>query len=414
MLHIPSLVGHREIEQLFKELESASPEARGLAIPEHAKFAEPGAEAALVQFLTNWIHKAPGNTLHIVKTDNQDEQPHAELEELSQSHYGLSALALGAEVMCDGVPCSGEAHRTLKKRLLKTSDPDVTSAALRDAISLICVDEMPDMVLSSFYHAPPDAGGSLRGFEEFEDIADDLLSYPERIEGLFPVDPGKKQDAGRSLISRILYELFRNTHDHARRFWDGSLNPSSIRGVFVARHTRSYGEWAECLDNCQPISTYVRSLLSSLNKEIARHERMPHGQIAVSEKSLLTLLEISITDSGSGLAQHYLRTDLTQSAVTAKREHDAVVECFNKHETSTNNPARGLGLHRVLTCLTDLGGFLRIRSGHLNLYRDLVLRPYGQQQIFLDWDTTGPATHNIHPMAFGTAVTVLIPVRSYE
>lgn len=412
MLHIPALVGHQEVEKLFRDLESPGSEDRSLAIPAHAKFVEPGAEAALVQFLTTWVSKVPGNALHVVRSNGQSDS--AALEDLSQSHYGLTALALSAEIMCDGLSCMGSAHRALKKRLLKISDPDVTNAASRGAISLMCVDEMPDVILSSFYHESPDVEGSLKGFEEFEDVADDLLSYPERIEGLFPVNPGKKLDAGRGLISRILYELFRNTQDHARRLWDGSINPSSIRGVLVARHTRSYSEWAECLSNCQPVSTYVHSLLSSLNKEIAKYERMPHGQIAVSEKSRLTLLEISITDSGSGLAQHYLRTDLTQSSLPAKREHDAVVECFNKHATSTNNPSRGLGLHRVLTCLTDLGGFLRIRTGHLNLYRDLVLRPYGQQQIFHDWDTSGPATHNIHPMVLGTVVTVLIPVRSYE
>lgn len=415
MLHVPSLVGHREVEQLFRELERAPSEERAIALPACAIFVEPGAEAALVQFLTTWGFTAPGNALHVLNTENNDGQSSSRrLESLAQSHYGLAALALGTEVMCDEVRCTGHAHRALKERLQRISDPDVAQAALRDAISLMCVDEMPDLVLSSLYHASPDVDGSLRGFEEFEDVADELLSYPERIEGIFPVNPSKKVDAGRSLVSRILYELFRNTQDHARRLWDGSLNPSSVRGVLVARHTRSYADWTQHLANCQPLSIYVRSLLSSLNKEIAKHERMTHGQIAVSDKSSLTLLEISITDSGSGLAQHYLHTDLTQERLPAKREHDAVVECFNKHATSTNNPSRGLGLHRVLTCLTDLGGFLGIRTGHLSLYRDLVLRPYGDKQIFHDWDTTGPATHNLHPMAFGTAITVLIPVRSYE
>ena len=415
MLKTPSVIGHMEVEKLFKDLEDIGTKVGDLVLPDKASFSEPGAEAALVQFLTTWLNKGTYNALRIVSSNKQEGLGLTiSLEEFSKSHYGFSALALGTEVMCDGVICTGDAHRALKKRLLQISSSDVTHAASREGISLMCVDEMPEVFLSSFYHASPEAAGSLKSFEEFGDVADELLSYPERIEGVFPVDLKKKEDTGRSLVSRILYELFRNTQDHTRRLWDGSLNASSLRGVFVARHVKSYVEWCQHLGNCGPLSTYVQSVQSTLNRDIAKLERLPHGQIAISEKSLLTILEISITDSGSGLAQHYLHTDLISSSVTPKQEHDAVVECFNKHATSTHNPARGLGLHRVLTCLTGLGGFVRIRTGRLNLYRDLNLRPYEKSQIFLDWDTTGPATFNVHPMATGTAISVLIPVRSYE
>lgn len=85
-----------------------------------------------------------------------------------------------------------------------------------------------------------------------------------------------------------------------------------------------------------------------------------------------TFIELSVVDSGPGLARRWMASrdndrrlikDLEQ--VSRADEERAVVECFQKWATSSQNTLRGIGLFSVARMLRERNGFMRMRTGRL-------------------------------------------------
>jgi hypothetical protein len=194
-------------------------------------------------------------------------------------------------------------------------------------------------------------------------------------------------------LCRIIYELFDNTHKWAVDDALGQELNRSSRGILIKLHSNSPDE-ANYKDHPQtPLSRYL--LHQCEQGEAAR------------------LIEVSIFDSGPGLAARRLQRRLTTEDST-KREFVAICECFRKHSTTSNQPGRGLGLHYMMKTLTELRGFVRLRTGRLCLYRDLVNRPVMFHEGWFntameDWYGKSDFPTELRN-AEGTVFNVLLPV----
>lgn len=85
-----------------------------------------------------------------------------------------------------------------------------------------------------------------------------------------------------------------------------------------------------------------------------------------------TFIELSVVDSGPGLAKRWLASRERDKRVVAhlddislEEEENAVVECFSKWATSSHSSTRGIGLFSVARMLREKNGFMRLRTGRL-------------------------------------------------
>lgn len=157
---------------------------------------------------------------------------------------------------------------------------------------------------------------------------------------------------------------------------------------------------------------YRQTAASPGSALLARHEQdVPLANFLASHFDHAEsggVLELSVFDGGPGLVRR-LRGASDFTSLSLPDERAACLECFNKHITSSGIPHRGIGLYASMRELHHLGGFIRLRTGRLSLYRNLFEDPFheGDPASFADWPT-----HGGQPCAdvAGTVLTFIIPI----
>jgi len=197
-------------------------------------------------------------------------------------------------------------------------------------------------------------------------------------------------------IVRILWELMKNTDEHATQDYLGETNLTpNARGVFLRIHRSSKANF----------------------KKYSKHE----GLLEFYENSILDddhsfILEISIYDSGNGLAKNFLG-DRWKKELSISDEVDIIKKCLTKGESSiqtkTNN--KGLGLDEVLGLLSIQRGFLKIVSGNTILYRNMIQDPKTESSnpnniTLFDWHKLSSKEFTKETSTEGTLITLAIPL----
>ncbi|MBN9688992.1 MAG: hypothetical protein J0M24_02045 [Verrucomicrobia bacterium] len=193
-------------------------------------------------------------------------------------------------------------------------------------------------------------------------------------------------------LATILFETFRNTHQWARTTVDGVPIRRGVRGLLMRRYRQHPASTGSALrdrhEQDAPLANFLANYL----------DHTASGG----------MLELSVFDGGPGLVRRLRGTsDLT--SLSLEDERATCFECFNKHKTSSGVPHRGIGLYASMRELNKLGGFLRLRTGRLSLYRSFHEDPFreGEPASFADWPI-----QDGHPYAdvAGTVLTFLIPI----
>ncbi|MFA6922588.1 MAG: hypothetical protein WC216_12160, partial [Gallionella sp.] len=168
-------------------------------------------------------------------------------------------------------------------------------------------------------------------------------------------------------ISTILFELFKNTHDHARLNIDGSVINDSLRGIYS--HFYSLKDISDHLnktnaspENADALNNYLRFMLKPMNEK-------RHG--AATKRDLSGFLELSVFDTGPGMAAKWLGCEITNC--DAKEQYDAIINCLSKGNSSSETRGRGFGLWRVLRELIQVKGFIRIRTNKVHVFRQFAI-----------------------------------------
>jgi hypothetical protein len=254
-----------------------------------------------------------------------------------------------------------------------------------------CVDSQDIPLPTELYKKEGDRY-DVKPLDHFEHLLRELTSGDDSSIPIF-----SKPELGieRSNIPRIIYEVFRNTHDHGRTTPDGKRLSNSIRGVYIKVH---------------PGSTFNSK--NQIDKTVNKYSINVAKALSTHDPSTLDFLEISVFDSGPGLAAHrHFKSKANESITTLLDEKRWLQQCFSKFSSGIrSDDNRGFGLNEVQKSITTLHGYLRIRSGRLSLFRDFQFHPYAKEPFFFDTSTEGGAPQD-HGHSQGALFTTLIPQR---
>lgn len=355
-------------------------------------------ESALGQWmLTRWSLATHHNSQFIL----DGSQEIGQLVGLAQSHAGR-VLVLLPTGRVKGAPRQSAAM--IRDRILK-AQLEWPGLPVEPTVALYCVDAHPFGLPKLLY---PIDDGAVTTWSGFRAVVSGLMG----ILGTAHVPQGELARRMDS-ISTILFELFKNTHDHARTGAQHEIVGHSVRGLYARYYARE-------------------SLLESLPKtrdELLRSRLNPAEQYAWSvlqptgpSDALSTgLLELSVFDAGPGLAARWYGRDTAHLPV--QEELNFVLSCLTKGQTTSSSPARGFGLWNVLQQLRALGGFVRIRTNRVHAYRefdskrDAALKDEGDlkgtpKETLFDWKRAVVTTPSDYPMVQGTLISVLLPLSS--
>ncbi|MEM5386363.1 hypothetical protein VSR68_22570 [Paraburkholderia phymatum] len=335
-------------------------------------------------------------------------------EESSLSRWGthLSSAVAALQALPDSVPDPKRRRDRRKYQellLLEQSRwPDL--ASVRSTAFILCAD-----------HKPPEYGlprqlysrqtlDTLLSWESFGPLLDQFIS------AVSPAETPTWEAAGpmlREALTTIVFETFKNTHDHARSEVTGADVQTSVRGIYSRFY--SIDEVESDLEILRlPTATPAERYLASFVP------REPKPGVRISPRpSIGGFLEISIMDSGPGMAARWLGK--TRDLADRKSQLEAVLSCFQKGRTTTGSNGRGFGLWKVLMSLEQLRGFISVRTNAIHAYRqfgfafDLASTESTDgarvpKEQLLDWKRGLSTVPSNYPEVKGTVVSFLIPM----
>lgn len=374
------------VENYLEQI-AASPQQNVLLPTQHIKAAGMGGESALIQFLLTWARNNPnGEVVTPLQLGDAETEAHS-LKHLASRPYSFVAMLAARDVLA----ADGTTSIRTKTNHACSLRVDEMAKGLQKAVFgrrtfLACVDHSTKAYIPAFYFSD----GTLRNRSEFSGLAEDLLMSRAAAFTRQRIRPATRQGLGL-----ILYELLKNTHDWGRTGVDNVPLRPSIRGVLFTRlNVNLEGALASAGGN-PSLESYVNSLGHRSRDEYVR------------------FLELSVFDSGPGLASRWLKKSITDD-ITTEEELAACFACLRKHRTTSGASNRGLGLYDVMRTLDELHGFMRLRTGHLALFRDFVSSPLQAEEqsdgpSLFDWVSTSQVPTRLAPST-GTLFTMMIPL----
>lgn len=349
-----------------------------LKLPSNLRYLAGGAEAALAQVIISWAQLHPGARLETyIDTDEQ-------IEDFVRKFPGLIAALCAGHVI--GSRTKGSITSALLSaalaRLEQLQSERPKQVYRGASAEILCADHLGRDRPYLLYLPEPLRGSGLRPRENFRDLAGWLLR--SAIRGGYRAHiPPDAADA----IGSMLFEIFKNTEDHALSNIAGDLLDVSIRAIKTGHHALAPEQLSRIVGEYSPLANYCTSLV------------VPDGAAHTH------LFELSVLDSGPGFASTWTGAELSDLSI--EDEEIAVRACFGRG--SAKGQSRfGEGLPHVLRLLRQQSGFLRLRTGRLSFYidfssgnqtEDTVLHRYQQA----DLETLAPVA--------GSLLTILIPMR---
>lgn len=206
-------------------------------------------------------------------------------------------------------------------------------------------------------------------------------------------------------VGEILFELVQNTEWHAST-WPGGRTGANCRAVTFReyRYTREDLEHAAEFD--PQFVTYARAAVDNARDQTRqRVDAVAFGAVTV-------------IDSGVGLARSVALSFNEDHLLNAGTEISYLIEALRKNLKRRRLDLGNIGLSRVQQSLTNLSGFMSIRTGNVELLRDFVARPFEPltdrpqkpaPPLVLDWIPPLESDFVVGPRV-GTAVTIVYPV----
>lgn len=365
-----------------------------LRIPNHVNASAVGALAALIQLIITWARRSPeAPQLSVYAKDSSD----VALANLVRTPFGLTAVNMSSAVKAvDG----SEIRR--RDALLLAMDYVMTMHAgaldrLREfdksRLPIICIDNARELRRPTRLYVP--GTEEVRDRREFESVVDACVTTLRP--GLQPMEP-----ALVAMMAGLLQEAFQNTHDHAQIDFRGGALRRSTRGILIAYHAVEARALAAMAGQHLPLQRYFAEWRPSFTG--ARDAQF---------------VELSIFDSGPGLAQSWLRKTrgltrpIADAPISIAEEYSAVRACLAKGGTTKSGSTSGNGLFRIMEIVRRSGGFIRIRSGRLSLikaYHAPAKMHSGLSNLDMEDMIAGGPPANARPWTEGTVLTAMLPL----
>jgi hypothetical protein len=351
-----------------------------LFLPLNLRHLAGGAEAALAQVIVSWAQKNPNGPLETYITS------HSQIDDFIRRLPGfVAALCSSRALGRNGESIFTELRNASLARLDQLQSSRPKEAYRGTSAEIVCADHLGLDRPYLLYQPGPSGTTRLRSRENFRDLAHWLLrgAIPEGLRGEVNLPETS------AAVGSMLFEIFKNTEDHALVDAAGNVLDISIRTIKTNHHALLPERLESIVGDFPPLADYCASLTPPAG---AAHVR---------------LFELSVLDSGPGFAATWSRRSYEQMDLT--EEEDATRACFGRG--SAKGQVRfGEGLPHVLRLLRRQRGFLRLRTGRLSFFLNFsqedqlgaespVLRRYDPP------DGAGMA------LAAGSLISILIPMR---
>ena len=306
-----------------------------------------------------------------------------------------------------------QARRTVRRfqeQLLRAQSvwPDLASTS--DKAFLVCADHQPAEFGLPEHLYPSQDPEVLLSQSGFGPLIEKLINVVSPV----PSPTWMSSRTGlREALTTILAETFKNTHDHARRDIDQSDIAPSVRGIFARYASLQQIEGLASAAKPETLTPAQRYASHFIPRKVSKGVRLP------DVPKVDGVLELSVFDSGPGMAAKWLRRSVI--GVPIQEQLDAVMACFAKGQTSTDTHGRGYGLAKVLLRLRDLHGFIGVRTNQIHAYRQFGSMPGLAHQelsdgmrvpkeVLFDWKKHLTQSATQQTPVKGTVVTILLPM----
>ncbi|SFJ40353.1 hypothetical protein SAMN05192543_1073 [Paraburkholderia megapolitana] len=352
-----------------------------------------GVPGALMQFLAAWSRRVDRPTLRLYSRSTTEAS-----EALAREPHGIVAAYFA------------DAIQTVGGRSLSTRE------ALADAVSRIeamqngafretmhgrgaflgCFARAKNEFLIPLYSRPEI--GAVRSRDEFVTLTSRLIA------ACAPVAERRLTDTWRVALGTLLYELFRNTDEHATMDEEGRPYARNVRAVMAKYITYDAKNASAHLGEDDP------SLGFFILHNIANRPRFTTTEGRREQNRESALLELTIMDTGPGLARrwlsHYGHAGDQIEKLPIDDEVSLVKKCFELHATTKTTAGSGGGLSYVLQTLQRLNAYLRLRTGRVCLVQDFSVPKEDVTFAPRHWLTERPEL----PMAAGACYSIVVPL----
>ncbi|MCY3859243.1 MAG: hypothetical protein OXG25_10100 [Gammaproteobacteria bacterium] len=187
-------------------------------------------------------------------------------------------------------------------------------------------------------------------------------------------------------LGQMLHEAFRNTAEHAYQDEEGNPLKNGLRCILI-------GLW-----QLNPTDLDSHLLVSSQHPGVDEYFTELQERPMIGKRDLVHMFEVSVLDCGPGFI-----STIGDLAGSKANDTERVALCFKDRVSSKPGPNSGLGLGRILSNLSALGGFLRIRTSTTEVFYSPFLDSTGQAPM--------PNVVGDLPEAVGTVLTLGIPLK---
>lgn len=359
MLHFPANALAYSLENFLGEVRQAC--GQPLRMPIQLRWGGGlGSAVHSLQVVASWADGGDSNlTLQLPEAFGSQENTR---ERFSSTLQGMAALYFADSIRCDGTSFS-------RYKALEVVAPRVAamqSEAFRDTlrgqgVALCCFAGAKSEFLGPLYARPEH--GAVR------DISDFRVLLPRILQHVGDRASDSLDDGKLDYVSGLIHQLFLNADEHGSFDAMGEPYERAMRGI-VLRLTpvTNRAELVRVAGDDRAFRTYLSRLaLLSPKQTVSQeeHEKLPSGP--------MQLLEISVFDTGPGLALRWLAEKIgrrTYAEIPQEEEVEAVKTCFKKHATTKASQYFGQGLPVALGAMKRLNAFMTLRTGRLSLYQD--------------------------------------------
>ncbi|MCK0551324.1 ATP-binding protein [Pseudomonas syringae] len=347
-----------------------------------------GVDAALAQLVISWARAHEQSVLHLYA--GADSAPDRILQ-LGQTAAGLAALIMSSRI-------ETEAHETIEKRAALTVirplieamyDGDLRNTssergARPTAINLFSINFAKMEFIKPFYYGATNPQiHSHSSFASLLEMSSALMHSKQDKRSLYK--------GGLPALGSVLAELIANADQHSVTDVHGVKYKKGLRGTSV-KSGRIKKEDIHLVSDKEP--QFALFVIRNMLKDA----------------DYLEFIEISVIDSGPGLARRWLSAKqgvpveaLNDLPLTVELE--ATLECFKKHVTTKASVTSGMGLHNAVQALNKLKAYVRLRTGRVCLYQAFQ----GQDQV-VEFNPKNWSGDRELVAAEGTIFTICIPV----
>ncbi|OXA78661.1 hypothetical protein SAMN05444397_109169 [Flavobacterium aquidurense] len=343
-----------------------------------------GIQSELILLFITWFRKSNGKLILNTKSIES-----SALDDFVNKHYNFSIITLAFNrgiYNLDKLNISNEIVPFIKRKLNEIESNLFWGKG--DHSYIIALQKSLNPYPKAFYH-----NGKLKSKADFENLASYLISISIQTKNLSNKDDNRLLDS-LPVVGQIVYELIENTH-----YWSlTDFNNEEIgdgyglRNLLISNH---HGDLEELVKGAKD-DDFFSAYLSNLKNQ-----------------GYSNIVEISVIDSGCGLASKYSNKAIENFA-NFSEVYDEIQNCLVKfHSSEKESPyTRGFGLHTIMELLSEKTGYLKLRTNGLKLYRDFNKNKFEGNNYVLDNYFENEVNYNFKKyLNEGTLFTFFIPLK---